>query len=148
MYYLRQLFIGRIGRLAYLFGTLYYFLTIFIPFSILLYVYGVVIYAVKHHPARGRELDPLYAMTLVLYICLIIASLSVTARRLNDVDRPAWFCIFSLVPFVDIPLGLYLLVAPGTDGVNNSGHPLRTYGFWEVTKFNLLRKKYRNQRKH
>jgi uncharacterized membrane protein YhaH (DUF805 family) len=138
-YFIRQLLVGRIGRLAYFFGTIYYFLSLLIPFLVISLIYESIIADIKHqHPSHALATDPLYALIILLYIALILADLSLSARRLNDVERPTWFCIFSVVPFVNIPLGLYLLLAPGTQGDNMYGAPLKTYGFWDVTKYKLL----------
>ncbi|MGZ3181182.1 MAG: DUF805 domain-containing protein [Telluria sp.] len=52
----------------------------------------------------------------------------VARRRLHDLDRSAWFALAMLIPFLNILVGLYLLCAPGTDGVNRFGRPPQPNG--------------------
>jgi uncharacterized membrane protein YhaH (DUF805 family) len=136
--YPHQLFIGRVGRLGYLFGSFYYVAVCFVTYFVLAFVYVFASVEIHHTVSKSSLLGPVYGITIALYLALIIGILSVTARRLNDVDRPAWFCIFGIIPFVNVPLSLYLLFAPGMEGKNTNGAPTHGYGFWDVTKLKAL----------
>jgi uncharacterized membrane protein YhaH (DUF805 family) len=130
---LHRLFSGRIGRLAFLFGALYYIAALLIPYIFLAFAY-ILILSTVYNPGKSLLDDPIIGLTVVLYAVLIITNVSLAARRLNDVERPTWFCVFAVVPFVNIPFSIYLLIAPGTEGSNMYGPPPSGYGFWEVTQ--------------
>ena len=70
----------------------------------------------------GHILDP---FMLLLANWLIIGSMFVTlvqmAKRLHDLSRPGWWSLFILVPFVNIVLGFYMLLAPGSPEGNAYG---------------------------
>jgi uncharacterized membrane protein YhaH (DUF805 family) len=135
----KVLFTGRVGRLGFLFGSLYYLLACFVPYIIIAFIYVCAYTAITHKAETKIPLAPMYALTIVLYVALILCSLSIAARRLNDVERPTWFCIFTLVPFVNVPMTVYLLLAPGTPEDNTYGAPSTSFGFWEVTLFRELK---------
>ena len=42
-------------------------------------------------------------------------------KRLHDVDKSGWLLLLTLIPIVNIALGLYLLFADGTVGPNRYG---------------------------
>lgn len=58
--------------------------------------------------------------TLVSVI-FAVPSFMLMIRRLHDLDRPTWWCIGALIPFVNFALGLYLMFCKGTDGPNQYG---------------------------
>jgi len=71
--------------------------------------------------AWGFMSMPLMLVALVLFVALIVPSLSVLARRLQDMDKPGYLVWFTLLPFVGsvLHLGLLILAAlPGTQGPN------------------------------
>lgn len=45
----------------------------------------------------------------------------VAARRLNDMNRSGWFALLSIVPFVNVVFGLWLLFGQGDSGSNAYG---------------------------
>ena len=62
-------------------------------------------------------------LTAIAWIGLILPSLSVTIRRLHDVDKSGgWFWI-SLVPFVGGFVLLVFMLLDGTAGANRFGPP-------------------------
>ena len=57
----------------------------------------------------------------VYSVLVILPSLGVTARRLHDTNRSAWFLLLELVPIIG---GIYILILcaeEGTPGENNYG---------------------------
>ena len=59
-------------------------------------------------------------LSLVWALIALIPSLSVTVRRLHDVDKSGWFILLGLIPLVGFYL-LYLYCQPGTAGPNRFG---------------------------
>jgi uncharacterized membrane protein YhaH (DUF805 family) len=144
MIFLRQLFTGRIGRLAFILGSFYYIATAFVVFFLLIIFYVFVLTLVVHGDAKRLIELPVLGITIMIYVFLLISSLSLSARRLNDVNRPTWFCAFAVIPFVNIPLAIYMLLAPGSDEDNMYGPPMYSTSYWDVTKLHYLRKKHDN----
>ena len=50
-----------------------------------------------------------------------IPSIMLMIRRLHDLDRPAWWCVGTFIPLVNLALSFYLLLAQGTCGPNQYG---------------------------
>ena len=59
-------------------------------------------------------------LTLAWMLITVIPNLSVTVRRLHDVDKSGWFILLGLIPLVGFYL-LYLYCQPGTAGPNRFG---------------------------
>jgi uncharacterized membrane protein YhaH (DUF805 family) len=59
-------------------------------------------------------------LTMAWALITIIPNLSVTVRRLHDVDKSGWFILLGLIPLVGFYL-LYLYCQPGTAGPNRFG---------------------------
>ena len=59
-------------------------------------------------------------LTMVWALITLIPNLSVTVRRLHDVDKSGWFILLGLIPLVGFYL-LYLYCQPGTAGANRFG---------------------------
>lgn len=51
----------------------------------------------------------------------IIPSLSVTSRRLHDVDRSGWWQLLGIIPIVGWIIMIYWLAQKGTSGPNRFG---------------------------
>ena len=60
------------------------------------------------------------ATSSIFQILCIIPSLSVTIRRLHDVNKSGWNMLWSLT-IVGIFYVLYLVIKKGNDGPNNYG---------------------------
>lgn len=60
-------------------------------------------------------------------IILLILRISLSVRRLHDLDKPGWFLLIQalfFIPGINLILfifNLYLLFAPGTKGANKYG---------------------------
>lgn len=53
-----------------------------------------------------------------------VLHISLSVRRLHDLDKSGWFAVLLLVPVVGLVLYLYLLVRKGTEGSNRFGPDL------------------------
>lgn len=65
--------------------------------------------------------DQLILIMPVYYILLVLANISLTARRLHDVDKSGWFQLISFIPLVGPIWLLVLMVTKGTEGKNRFG---------------------------
>jgi uncharacterized membrane protein YhaH (DUF805 family) len=102
---------GRIGRLRYL---AYYFAIVVLTSLI----GGIVAAVLTALVAPG----PMMAVLGVIgYVPLLIATFVVTRRRLNDLNHSGWWGVITLVPLLNLVLGLYLVFGPGSKGVNSFG---------------------------
>jgi len=54
-------------------------------------------------------------------LALFLPTLTVTVRRLHDVDRSGWWYLLSLIPVIGILVLLYWYIQPGTEGPNQFG---------------------------
>lgn len=108
---------GRIGRLRYLaygmIATLAALIIIGIAAAVLMpMVFG--------NSAEMSGNGPVI-LILLLYIPLIVISVILMKRRLNDLDRSGWWQLLAYIPLVGILFACYILFWPGTKGGNNYG---------------------------
>ena len=107
---------GRIGRLRYLaYGiivTLVSVVIIGIAAAILIPVFAT---------SAGMSEATGILFVLVFYLPLLIFSIILMKRRLNDLDKSGWWQLLIFIPIVGIIFGLYILSWPGTKGSNNYG---------------------------
>lgn len=107
---------GRIGRLRYLaYGMFYTVITLFLI--------GIAAFLIPSIASIFTEISGVTSMLLliVLYLPLIIISIILVRRRLNDLDRSGWWQLVMYVPFVGLLFALYVLFWPGTKGSNSYG---------------------------
>jgi uncharacterized membrane protein YhaH (DUF805 family) len=99
--------IGRLRMLAFSFGALVLFMVvggILIGIgAALMGVVGAIILAV------------------IVIVPLVVLSIAISVRRLNDLNHSGWWVLLSFVPFVSMLYGLYVLFAPGSKGSNDFG---------------------------
>ncbi|WP_051533451.1 DUF805 domain-containing protein [Anaerovibrio sp. RM50] len=57
----------------------------------------------------------------IFCIPVFVLSYMNAMKRCHDLDKPGWLAIGTLVPFVNLFLGIYLLFFRGTDGPNQYG---------------------------
>ena len=60
-------------------------------------------------------------ISLIANLALLLPSLAVTARRLHDTDRSAWWILIALIPLIGAIVLLVFLVQDGTPGPNRFG---------------------------
>ena len=60
---------------------------------------------------------------IYLFFTLIVLPplISVTVRRLHDIDKSGWFMLLGLIPPIGFIILLYLLAQKGTEGPNKYG---------------------------
>jgi uncharacterized membrane protein YhaH (DUF805 family) len=69
----------------------------------------------------GQTIGGILALVISLIILIsLIPAISVTIRRLHDVDKSGWFFLLAFVPLVNFYI-LYLTIIKGTDGPNRFG---------------------------
>jgi uncharacterized membrane protein YhaH (DUF805 family) len=77
---------------------------------------------VFEHGVRGEVFASVGATLFWLVVlALVIPSLSVSVRRLHDVNRSGWWLLIGLVPFVGPLFLFFCLIENGTNGPNRFG---------------------------
>lgn len=107
---------GRIGRLRYLAYAFVYTLV----FMLLAGIGAALMAPSLEGGAAGIPVIPSIVLGLsgLLFVVMII---SLGRRRLNDLDNSGWWLLLNFIPIVGFFFGLYMLLWPGTKGVNNFG---------------------------
>ncbi|MBX8530614.1 DUF805 domain-containing protein [Pseudomonas cichorii] len=59
--------------------------------------------------------------TAVLFVAMFITNLSLTVRRLHDINLSGWCVFIGLIPILGPLSQISLLFLPGTNGVNDYG---------------------------
>jgi uncharacterized membrane protein YhaH (DUF805 family) len=121
---------GRIGRLRYL---------AYSTGTMLLYAFVMGVAAAILIPlAGGGSKGPAFIVFIVLaYIPIIITSVVMTRRRLNDLNHSGWLQLLLFIPFVNLFFWLYLVFAPGTPTANQYG-PRPVKNSWGVVAAGLI----------
>ena len=58
---------------------------------------------------------------LLVFLVLLVPTISVTARRLHDIGRSGWWQLIGLIPLIGAVILLYWAVKTGEDGDNRFG---------------------------
>lgn len=58
-----------------------------------------------------------YAVNLVFFVGYV----GLVIRRLHDLNKDNWMAVLTLIPIVNLLLGIYLMAVPGTVGRNQYG---------------------------
>jgi uncharacterized membrane protein YhaH (DUF805 family) len=103
-----DLYQGRIGRFHYW-----------------LYLFATVILYYFFDGTLDKHSSIYIASEIVLLLFIVIFILPLHVRRLHDLGRSGWFVLLLVIPFVNIFMGLYLLLFPGNQGKNSYGFPLK-----------------------
>ncbi len=98
--------IGRVRCLAYTVGLYALFGALFAFFDFL--------------SALGKN-NSIAVFSIILYIALLIGLFTVAVRRLHDLDHSGFVSIVLLIPIINLLLSLYMLLFPGTPGINDYG---------------------------
>lgn len=62
--------------------------------------------------------SPGYSVLAILKFILFIYVISITARRLHDVNKSGWWALLYIIPFVNLIFPIILMLVPGTKGPN------------------------------
>lgn len=60
-------------------------------------------------------------LSLIYSVFLFLPFIAVTARRLHDIDKSAWWLLLNFIPVIGGIILLILLIKPGTDAANKYG---------------------------
>lgn len=102
---------GRIGRVRYLaYGLINSLISVL-----------VVAFSAGLLAAKGNVL--FVAIGGIAYLVMIVYSIILMKRRLNDLDKSGWLGLLMIVPLVNFVMALYLLFGSGTAGQNRFGPP-------------------------
>jgi len=104
---------GRMSRKMYwVFGVFGLFI-----FTILATVF---LYFATAAMGLGRELS-FYISLSIIFIATLWPFLSVTIKRLHDIDLTGWFSLIALVPYINLLFVLLVGLVPGNKATNKYG---------------------------
>lgn len=90
----------------------------FMLYSIILYIGAVI---------ADIILDIGAIISLAFSLAIVLPSISITFRRLHDVNMSAWWILLGIIPFIGSLILLYFYIKPGDTGPNKYGQsPLGT----------------------
>lgn len=120
---------GRFGRLSYL-AWLFITSVLYSCALLIVMLLGIITYAT--YGATMTDIGDFLStalgiITAVLFVVVIISaavlSIIVSIRRIHDLNKSGWLCLLFLIPIVNVIFGIYMMLAPGTQGENNYGPP-------------------------
>jgi uncharacterized membrane protein YhaH (DUF805 family) len=126
------MFSGRIGRLGYFLGFVYFLAPILAV--IILYAILNALFTAAEGPQLIRSLINvlLFLVGAVSVIALFPLAFSLYIRRWHDLDQTGWLSLLQLIGGVNIVTGIILLFVPGTQGPNKHGEPKSSLEFMQV----------------
>lgn len=71
--------------------------------------------------ATTSEYGVAFWMVILVMIAGIVPTLALIVRRLHDQDKPGWFLLITLIPFIGALFWLLIAFWPGTKGENDYG---------------------------
>lgn len=81
-------------------------------------VLGSIFFNLMDYTIGMRDAMPLSA----LYgLAILLPQLAVSARRLHDIDRTAWWLLVAFVPVIGWLVLIWFYIQPGTPGANRFG---------------------------
>lgn len=106
---------GRIGRLRYL---AYGFIATFITVVVLSLLAGILFSVI---PEGSFSSSISVGLLGLFYLPLIIISVILMKRRLNDLDKSGWWQLLAFIPIVGFLFAIYVVFWSGTEGSNSYG---------------------------
>ncbi|MAW16054.1 MAG: DUF805 domain-containing protein [Flavobacteriaceae bacterium] len=106
-------FNGRANRSEYWYFVLFYFLIVII-------LYYVDISFLGYNPMNPTSLG---VTQIIFNLLVLIPSLSVTVRRLHDVNKSGWNMLWNLLPIIGTIYIIYLNILKGGIEDNSFGSP-------------------------
>ena len=97
----------------------WWILAMIILFTVLGLIDGAVIAPLLGFEAFDPEAGQ--PVSFVASLGLLLPNLAVSARRLHDTDRSAWWLLLGLIPVIGTLVLLVFYVLRGTDGPNRFG---------------------------
>ena len=112
---------GGSGRAEYWWYWAFYMGIWFISYFVL--IFGVFI-SVDNAGGPGIFAMVLLILYAAINLALLVPGISLTIRRLHDLDRTGWWIITIFIPILNLFFGIMLLIwfaQPGTEGTNRFG---------------------------
>lgn len=100
---------GRLGRVRYL------------VYSTVLGLLGLLLSYILLVNFRDSGEAGVWLWLFVFDMPIVLTSLILAKRRLNDLNIASWWSLLLLIPVLNVILGLYLIAAPGTQTPNHYG---------------------------
>ena len=133
-------FSGRLNRKVFILYSLSLFLVSFLFFSTVSYIFEkflmIDINAINSFAGAQEQLTTfpvliLAIITIIFLVAMKIAAISLSVRRLHDLNRTGLWMLLGMIPGINILmifLVIYLILAKGTTGRNKYGpDPLGYY---------------------
>ena len=71
------------------------------------------------------NLVKIYKSNKLIQLLLFVPAISVSVRRLHDIDKSGWFVFISVIPFIGWVILAIMLIGKGTEKKNQFGeYPL------------------------
>jgi uncharacterized membrane protein YhaH (DUF805 family) len=136
-------FRGRIGRGRWWLGIFTLLMVSLMLYFALAFLFGISLWALIGMSAASPEtVTELYIAALVMggvvTVALIYPSLSLSAQRLNDRNRPTWLVWLTLVPTLLTAAASYLGIATTWTEVSGVRVPQPTAIGWAVNLLSFL----------
>jgi len=110
-----RLYKGRIRRKYWILGTIFWFV-VFLVFTTI----GALLLASVFPDADSGALTWFIVVVLVIFYYLV---LSLSVRRLHDMNQTGWMILVFVIPLVNLIIFVYMLISEGTAATNNYGEP-------------------------
>ena len=108
---------GRLGRVRYMAYTMWLPLLVYLPTTMdgdnFLLLIGLAFFLLGS--------NTFIALVGFAFLLTLVGTLVVVGRRLHDLNMSRWFSLLMLIPLINFLFGLYLMLAPGTNGRNRFG---------------------------
>ena len=72
--------------------------------------------------AFNQKPEDIGILSLLFSLATLIPFISVTARRLHDLNKSGWYQLIAVIPILGWALYLYWMCCKGTDGPNSYGN--------------------------
>ena len=90
--------------------------------TLLIVLINVVLGVVDQRLNPGTQMGALSWVAMVVFFATVLPTLSVSIRRLHDIDRSGWWFLLWLTAVGGLVV-LYWACQPGTAGANSFGEP-------------------------
>ena len=128
------MFSGRVGRLGFLLGLIYYFVATLIP---LVVIGGFIALLLSFIPNISKSIftTPLVVLFIVWCLLIVFCCISLVVRRLHDLNRSGKMAWLLIIPLFNLAVVIYILIAPGIPGANAYGASRVSNNFGSIAKF-------------
>lgn len=110
---------GRIGRWRYI---AYSGLMSFLPIAILGILAAIIIPTLPRLPS-SFDMSIFFIFIAIFLLLMMYGVIASAKRRFNDLNRSGWWTLLFMVPFLNLLVWLYLMLAAGEERINDYGAP-------------------------